>query len=138
MKKKFFIFLLCFLAGINCVFAIEDAQINEDRGIQNHISDIGLKILNANKINTRIIFVYDKNSNGKLNTEPALTKRQVVVYKNSVNYAADDNEIAAMLAGEICKAAESYTGPWHGFVSSAQIKFAPKKYEIFFDKRAVD
>lgn len=137
MKKKLFILLLCFLMSFNFVLAIDDSEINENRKIQNHISDIGLKILNANKINKRIIFVYEKNES-KINKEPALTKRQVVAYKNSINYTADDNEIAAMLSGEICKAAESYSGPWRGFVSSAQIKFAPKKYEIFFDKKSVD
>ena len=115
----------------------ETQTILNDMQIQNRISNIGFKLLNANKIDVRMAFVYNKKS-PKLKSEPALTRRQIVIYGNSIQFASDDNEIAAFLAREICKGAESYSGQMKGFVGSAQIKFAPKKYEMFFDKRAVD
>ena len=84
-----------------------------------------------------MIFVY-KNKSEKINLEPGLTKRQIVVYDKFIQFASDDSEIGAILAREIAKSAESYSGGLKGLVSSAQVKCAPKKYEIFFDKRAVD
>lgn len=153
MKKIFYI-TLCIMMFSSITFAqtnIQTEQQNEpviipdtetqtilnDMQIQNRISNIGFKLLNANKIDVRMAFVYNKKS-PKLKSEPALTRRQIVIYGNSIQFASDDNEIAAFLAREICKGAESYSGQMKGFVGSAQIKFAPKKYEMFFDKRAVD
>ena len=142
MKKiveSLFIFVL-FIFGIMLpVEAIDTAQnqIINDMYIQNKVSDIGLKLLNANKIDVRMIFVYE-SKNSKINLEPGLTKRQIIAYEKSLQFASNDDEIAAFLAREICKTAESYSGIWKGIVASVQVKCAPKKFEIFFDKRAVD
>ena len=119
-------------------FADDSAVINKTRDIQGHISDIGYKILNSNKIQARMIFVYDSNKESKVHLDSGLTKRQIVVYDKKIQFAQNDDEIAGLLAREICKTAESYSGMGKGVVTSAQIKLAPKKYEIFFDKRAVD
>ena len=113
------------------------SEIINDMYIQKRISDIGLKLLNANKIDKRMIFVYNSKYS-KINAEPGLTRREIVLYDKSIQFASDDDEIAAFLAREISKTEESYTGIWRGLVSSVQIKCAPKKYQIFFDKRAVD
>ena len=121
--------------SLNRSFAVSDSDILQDIKIQNHIDEVGLKLLNANKIDRRIVFVYDKKDK-KIKGEPSLTRRQVVVYKEVVNHISD--EIAAMLSSEICKATEAHSGPLNGIVSSVQVKFAPKKYEIFFDKKSVD
>lgn len=140
--KKIHIFaltLLILLSGIYSSVKADDINniIVTDMKIQDHISNIGLKLLNSNKIDVRMIFVYNSKYS-KINLEPNLRKRQIVVYDKSIQFASDDSEIAAFLSREICKAAESYTGIWKGLVTSVQIKCAPKKYEIFFDKRAVD
>ena len=140
MKKifKYTFFALIFSVLLSpCVYADNSTIINETRDIQKHISDIGYKILNSNKIEERMIFVYDSKYK-KIDLEPGLTKRQIVVYDKSIQFAENDDEIAAFLAREICKTAQSYAGMGKGVVTSAQIKLAPKKYEIFFDKRAVD
>ena len=112
------------------------ASIEKTRNIQEHISDIGYKILNANKIETRMVFMYSPQGK-KIDTAPELRKRQIIIYDNKIQFANSDDEIAAMLSREICKTAESYVDG-KGVVTSAQVKMAPKKYEIFFDKRAVD
>jgi hypothetical protein len=108
-----------------------------DKEIQNHITDIGYKLLNANKIDVRMVFVY-KDKDVKIKGEPGLTKRQIILYDKTLKFAKDDAELAAYLARKICKSAESYDGMFNGTLTSVQIKSAPKKYEIFFDKRAVD
>ena len=112
-------------------------SVVEDIKLQNHINEVGFKILNANKIDVRMIFVYDKETS-ILNIEPTLRKRQIIAYDKFVRQAANDDELAAFLSREICKGAESHTGFWSGFVNSIQLKAAPKKYELFFDKRAID
>lgn len=111
--------------------------IIEDVRLQNHINEVGFKILNANKIDVRMVFVYDKETS-ILNIEPTLRKRQIIAYDKFVRQAATDDELAAFLSREICKGAESYSGFLNGFLNSLQIKAAPKKYELFLDKRAVD
>ncbi len=138
MKKILIIIVSMLFIFSSKVYAVQEAQIIlNDMNIQNRISEIGLKLLNANKIDKRIVFAYTKDDK-LIKGEPSLTKRQIVIYKEGLKYVTDDNELAGMLSREICKALESYLGPVRGFVGSAQIKAAPKKYEIFFDKRAVD
>ena len=116
---------------------LQDKYILDNMNMQKHISNIGYKLLNANKIDVRTAFIY-KKGNSHLDMEPALVKRQILVYDDNIQFASDDNEIAAFLARQICKIAESYSGMAKGGLTSLQIKCAPKKYEIFFDKRAVD
>ena len=137
--KKFCCLLLFFVLIVSSAFAASEqtSTLEKDRQLQKHISDIGLKIVNANKIDVRMVFVY-KFEDDKIKLEPSLTKRQIVVYDNNMQFTENDDEIAALLSRDIIKTAESYTGFWRGFITSAQIKCAPKKYEIFFDKRAVD
>lgn len=43
-----------------------------------------------------------------------------------------------MIAREIVKADASYWGYFKVYIGSAQIRFAPKKYELYFDRAAVD
>ena len=139
MKKIFLLLVVIFALTCSNTFAEDEnsTTLINDIKIQKRISNIGFKLLNANKIDVRMIFVYqDKEKLIKL--EPGLMKRQIIVYDKTMQFVSDDNEIAAYLSREICKSAESYSGAFKGFVTSSQIKMAPKKYELFFDKRAVD
>ena len=137
MKKILFIFVSLLLFTSSSVIASTSESILQHMQIQNRISEIGFKLLNANKIDVRMAFIYDKKDKKSI-TEPALTRRHIIIYKKSIQFAENDAEVAALLAKEICKTAESYCGLMKGIVGSAQIKFAPKKYEILFDERAVD
>ncbi len=141
--KKIFVFIIAFafmlsfsLNGQAGAAEIQKGKIIEIISIQKRINNIGLKLLNANKIDKRMIFVYDPKIK-KINFEPGLRKRQIIVYKNYIQFADNDDEIAAFLARETVKTYHSYLGG-KGWVSSAQVKLAPKKFEIYFDKRAVD
>lgn len=128
----------CVFVSVGNSFAQDNSEhIVNDMTVQKHVSDIGFKLLNANKIDVRMIFVY-KCNDSKINLEPGLTRREIIAYEKNIQFASNDDEIAAFLAREICKTAESYSGFWRGLVSSVQVKSAPKKYEVFFDKRGVD
>lgn len=134
--KKFFI-LMIVLTGSMC-FAADNSLILYEQNCQQRINEIGVKILNANKIDKHIIFTYNKDTLKKSLNDPAITKRQIIFYEEYFKYTANDDEIAAFLAHQISHAVKSYSGVWGGMLSSTQIKCAPKKYEIFADKRAVD
>ncbi len=115
----------------------EKALIKEQT-LQEKVGNIGYRILNANKIDKHIIFTYTAAAKPLLPVDTSVTKRQIIFYDEYFKYTSNDDEIAAILAREISKAVRSYDGVWGGLISAAQIKMAPKKYEIFADKRAVD
>ena len=119
-------------------YAVEDNVLLQEQSVQKRINDIGVRILNANKIDKRIVFTYNKGEYKKTLNDPAITKRQIIFYEGYFKYTENDDEIAAYLAQQISRAVRSYSGEWGGFVSSSQMKMAPKKFEIIADKRAVD
>ena len=108
MKKiyGFLVVLALFFTSVsNAVLANDfSTQIITDMQIQKHVSDIGFKLLNANKIDVRMIFVY-KSEGTKINLEPGLTKREIIAYEKNLQFASNDDEVAAFLAREICKTA---------------------------------
>lgn len=105
--------------------------------MQHRIDRIGFGILNANKINKRVIFTYSELDRKQL-IPKEITKREIVIYGDTVQYAETDDEIAAMLSQKISNAYSSYDGLGKGTIGTLQVLIAPKKYEIIGDKRAVD
>ena len=138
MKK--ILFLITALIFTSCsVFAVDDSVIKKKKKIQTRINDVGFKILNANKIDKRIIFVYGKEEKKSLlKSADELTKRQIVLYEDDIQYISNEDELAGFLARGISMALKSYGGIWNGGLSAIQVKAAPKIYEIVADKRAVD
>lgn len=116
----------------------KEEKLLKEQNLQEKIASIGYKILNANKIQKPIIFTYTSAHKSMLPSDTSITKRQIIFYDEYFKYTASDDEIAAYLAREISKAVRSYDGSWGGAISAAQVKMAPKKYEVFADKRAVD
>jgi len=136
--KRFLIIIGCCLLTTS-VFATDETVLAEKNSIQCRIDYIGAKILNSNKLEKRVVFVYDDVAKSNfINNNKTITKRQVVVYKDAYNNIANDDELAAYLSREIPVAIRSYEGLGNGWLSSAKLKAAPKKYEIVFDKLAVD
>ena len=158
MKKIVFLFIaVIFLSG--STFAVEnyvdenitpeDFAVQQESGrsdvivreqtIQERINDVAFRILNANKIDKRIIFVYDDAAKKSLlKSLEDVTKRQIVLYEEDIQFIANEDELAGFLARGISMALKSYGGIWNGSLSSVQVKLAPKIYEIYADKRAVD
>ena len=121
------------------VFAVDESEIIEENSINTRINNVGTKILNANKIEKRIVFAYDKRSKLEvLKNADSITKRQIVLYQDSYKFVETDDELAAYVAREIPVALRSYDGIADGWLSSLKIKAAPKKYELVFDKFAID
>lgn len=141
MKKILLIMgLMSLLASVS--FAAEAPIFNElatNITIQNKVNSVAFKILNANKIDKRMIFTYsEKEQKNLMLSDETLTRRNVVLYKNQIEHITDENELAAFLSRQIVKGTLSYDGPMRGWISAAQMKMAPKKYELLFDKRGVD
>jgi len=135
--KKTLVLLVSLLVVLPC-FALNETELIKENSIQSRINNIGMKLLNSNKIEKRVTFVYDeKGKKSLLKEDKSLTKRQVVVYGEVYKNIETDDELAAYIAREIPAAARSYKGGT-GFLSSIQLKAAPKKYELVFDKLAVD
>ena len=136
MKRVLFLVLTIMLSSQ--VFAMDEIKLAEENKIQSRINNIGTKILNSNKFEKRVIFAYDEEGKKSLlKADKALTKRQVVVYGEAYKNIENDDELAAYIAREIPMAIRSYKGGT-GLLSSVQLKAAPKKYELVFDKLAVD
>lgn len=135
--NKFLVSLLLLIIS-NCAYANENELLTH-KTIQNQVDDCGTKILNANKIQEKIIFVYDAESKeNALKTVENLNKRQVVLYKDNYKFIEDENELSAFLARDIAIAQRTYKGVFRGTLRTLQIKAAPKKFEIVADKTAVD
>lgn len=136
MKKVLFVlFLLVFSTS---VFAVTDEELQKENELQTRINNVGMKILNSNKIDKRVTFVYDESGKKRLLLlDKSLTKRQAVVFGTAYKNIENDDELAAYIAREIAEAVRSYKDG-SGFLTSVQIKAAPKKYELVFDKLAVD
>lgn len=135
MKKIILTLALLFFPIANA----NEVELTENNSIQTHINNTGVKILNSNKLDKRVVFVYDKKEKKSLlkGTE-TLTKRQVIIYKDIYQNIETDDELAGYIAREIPAAIRSYDGLADGWLSSFKIKAAPKKYELVFDKLAVD
>lgn len=130
--------------GIIPVFSKENDEkldiqtfYNQVVPIQDRIDNIAFKLLNANKIDNRIVFSFNSKNNF-IKGMPEVTKRQIVIYPDQLKYATTDDELAAFLAREISVAMKSFDGKFGGFVSAAQVKISPKAYQKVSDKRAVD
>ena len=95
--------------------------------------------MNANKIQKRIMFVYDKaDKKSLLKLDTKLTSRRVFLYDGAYKFTENDDEIAAFLAREIVIAAKSFDEAFKGGLNSLEIAASHKKYEVIADKLAVD
>lgn len=138
MIKKIII-IICLLSFSIPAFAVTDEELIQEQTIQNRIDNIGAKILNANKIPDRVIFVYNKEEKkSKLKMDTTLSSRQIQMYDNSYKFIENDDELAAYLARGIALATRSFNGVFAGGLKSIEMKAAPKKYQIVTDKIAVD
>ena len=137
--KKYILTIFCLFFITYGAFFVTYEEIVQEQSIQNRINIAGTRILNANKIDGRIIFVYDKDAKDSLlKMDTTVTSRQIVMYKEYYKHIADENELAAYLAREISNASRTFDGMGNGWLTALQIKAAPKKFELVADKRAVD
>ena len=143
MIKNIILLILALLIPVQ-VFAkteqnVTDEKILLNQSIQSRVNDIGAKLLNANRIEQRIVFVYDeKGKDSLLKIDKSVTSREIVLYGSEYKFIQNDDELAAYLSRGILAAMKSYHGFFKGYLSALQLKAAPKKFEVVADKRAVD
>lgn len=143
MIKNMILLILALLIPVQ-VFAkteqnVTDEKILLNQSIQSRVNDIGAKLLNANRIEQRIVFVYDeKGKDSLLKIDKSVTSREIVLYGSEYKFIQNDDELAAYLSRGILAAMKSYHGFFKGYLSALQLKAAPKKFEVVADKRAVD
>ena len=113
------------------VFANPEENLEKNNKIQTRINEVGVNLLNLNKITKRIIFTYSQDEKKKISLlDKNLSKRQIIVYQDLYKYIETDDELAAMLSREISLAIKSYDGAWCGRIDSMQVALSPKKFEI--------
>ena len=123
--------------GVMPVCAAENpAVLKTPQAKQELISQIGFRILNANKIKKRMIFHYEPKKT--INAVTYYADRRIVFYEGLLNYTTDEDQIAAVLSHEISHGIDYYDGIMRGYFSFLPTLFTPRKYETKADKRAID
>lgn len=135
MKKILMVIVLIF-GLVSSAFAADD-EFAADSSSQKYLSNLGFKILNANRIDKRIVFYYNY-SNKSINAHARYYDRAVLLDKGITAFLDSDDEYAAILCHEIGHIMESYEAPFNGAFVPLLVSLSPKKYEIKADKRAVD
>lgn len=138
MKKS--ILTLCFVCGLAIsqmsVMATE-VDLTRDGQMQGYISNIGFKILNANKIEKRMTFYYKPDAKS-INACASSRDRSIYVYRGAATYLDNEDEYAAILSHEISHGVDSYDGILRGYFSPLSYALSPRKFEKKADKRAID
>jgi hypothetical protein len=130
--KKFIVSLL-----VLCLFSIQEvsaAVVSNilDGEYQEYINKTGFKILNQNEIESRIVFKY--NPSEKAYSDYSSKDMSIKISKKSLMNVESEDELAAIIALEIAKCIRLSE---YKYAKSLN-KIAPKKYETYADKRAVD
>ncbi len=139
--KKFFLFVFVFM--IIFMPCAESAQtvfeLSNQAKTQERINNVGFKLLNAGKVDKKVVFYYINNSKIRTYSYIGLGKpRTVVVHGGVLAHCETEDEVAAILAREISHIADSYNGIMRGsFFPIVKIS-SLKKHEAKADKRAVD
>ena len=101
------------------------------------VSSIGTRLLNSNGIEKRMVFVL-KNDFKNNYIRMSDRNRQITLTLGLYMMLSSEDEVAAVLGGEISHALDSYNGIMRGYFSSVNTFFVPKKYVYKADLRAVD
>lgn len=136
--KKLFIGVFCALViGVLPVCANEKpAVFKTSQEKQEFISQVGFRILNANRIKERMVFQYEPKK--IVNAYTSYSNRKIVFYEGLMNYTTDEDQVAAVLSHEISHGIDFYSGVMRGFFSIVPNLVVPRKFEQKADKRAID
>lgn len=130
MKNLFLAVAIIMLFSTTCI--ADELDLDKETKYQKQIMETGFKILNANRIDKRITFRYINNN--KVNAYAVAKGKNVLVFKGILPYFDDEDELAGIISHEIAHNIDFHMGFW----KRLSMRFAPKKYEIKADKKAVD
>lgn len=138
MKKILLILAIFITTAVAYADEIAVNNVNQDN-IWNKLGQrdekaytIGSKILNANKIQKRIVF--NVNSFNTVNASASYQNKTVSINKGTFNYIDNDDELAAILSHEIAHNIDQYGG----FGKVIIMTFNSKSYEHRADLKGVD
>lgn len=141
--KKFliiFAFLLMNSLSVNANF-VEFTPISykhfwETDGIYEHkILDVGNKIINANKLQNRIVLRVVRNQT-VINAYASFPQKSVNIYTGILPYLDNDDELAAVMAHEMGHCLDYYEGGFPRWLIA--MRFNSKAYETKADLVGID
>jgi len=122
-----FLVLFCTLSA--------NANLATENEIQTRIDTIGTNILNSNKIQSRVIFTYNKKTGKAILKKGDKFKGGIIImYDGAYQYAENDDEIAAFISMSLYRAGKLNKR----FGSKLNSFIDPKHFEFIADKKAVD
>lgn len=136
MIKKILCVLMFFIMSSSLAFAWD---VKTEAELQTRMNEVGFTILNANRIDKRLIFmvinrVYTRDRWADVSS----VNRTVWVKPCILPYIDSDDELAGILAHQISHGVDTYDGIFRGYISILNYWVAPNKYDMLADKRAVD
>ncbi|MCR5262083.1 MAG: M48 family metalloprotease [Candidatus Gastranaerophilales bacterium] len=114
---------------------------------QQYVNGIGIRLLNANKIDRHIVFGISTPLNYTIwGIKDDVTDSKRYLYQNRkvfisvelLNQATNDDEVAALVAHEIAHCLQSYTGKLRGSFHALVYTFTAKKQNYNADIAAID
>ena len=139
MKRLFAMLTMFLLLGTTCYASSSYAYFEtkkEHEATLEHVSQVGFKLLNDNRIDKRITFTL--NDSKVVNASSSIFDRSVTINKGLYSLLDDEDMLAAVLGHEISHSIDGYNGILRGYFSFVTNICCPKKYEYKADKRAVD
>jgi predicted Zn-dependent protease len=138
MKKVLLIFIVLLSFTSSCFADTVEIDFDKTMNIkyQKKVMEIGFKILNANRIEKRVIFNFEKSKT--VNAYASPIDRSVTILGGIIPYFDDDNEIAAVLAHEIGHQIDYYGGGSLRILAMNFFPFNTRRYERKADLAGID
>lgn len=114
-------------------------DVKTEAELQERVNSVGFNILNANRIEHRLIFkVINRVYTRDIWADVSSVNRTVWLKPCILPYINSDDELAGILSHQIAHGVDTYDGALRGYVSILNYWVAPNKYDLKADKRAVD
>ncbi|MFA6988871.1 MAG: M48 family metallopeptidase, partial [Candidatus Gastranaerophilaceae bacterium] len=138
MKKVLLIFIAFLFLTSSCFADVVDIDFDKTINIkyQKKVMEIGFKILNANRIEHRVVFNFDKSKTVNAYANPI--DRSVTMLGGIFPYFDDDNEIAAILSHEIGHQIDFYEGGSFRILAMNFFPWDTRRYEKKADFAGID
>ena len=136
MIRKLLIGIIFAVVLITPAFAWD---VKTEADLQKRMNEVGFNILNANRIEHRMIFmvinrVYTRDRWADVSS----VNRTVWIKPTILPYLDSDDELAGILAHQISHGVDTYDGILRGYISILNYWVSPNKYDMMADKKAVD
>lgn len=126
------------LFSLSAFASEKEVEISQNMKLTQKVTEIGFRVLNANKLTNRTVFRYYSDKS-PFALKANFRNGTISVNRGVILALEDDDEIAAALAQQIALVQFSNKGSFGGFFFPIQYDLlVPRKYNYLADKRAVD